>query len=480
MKINAQFQSFVDFAQTAHAEGKDKQIARVDIGPLLPTEGTGLYTRTIVAASGDRVAPLWRSQANKDANDVVRDLFRQTVIDIFGGQSQVPKNVMDAMLTKDYGVGKPLTARRILAVQAEVEKASSQFDTALAAAKANCANVYDTYAIYEGHPGSNTNAVPKADLDRLVETAVKTALKDKDALEVVTKNLPRILVRGDAKLRSLESVQSMVAKLVQNVEELRTASAGNQAFFKAGLAMLKNLCGKTVQPGIIASVIHSVGAASIGNIKKLSGSSSGVAIHKAVEQFTRLQEDIAVSSGAEASLEGSDEKVSMRDFIAHLVVAKCGHSAAAKIQSAINSENAQKLVHIYSGFYSGNYPKTGISRGIQAHISSMASRASSMLNQLKLCVDVLMGMDEKKFACVKEFSEKFDTGDFGAGEIFEDLKAAAKRESTKFRGDPESSGGHRRKEHRQDHYSGDTPWKHGQGACRIQDFRQRVRASVRS
>ena len=431
MEINVQFQSFVNFAQAAHADGKDKQIARVDIGPLLPTEGAGLYSRTIVAANGDKVAPLWRSRTNKDANNVARDLFRQAVIDIFGGMNNVPKNVMDAMLMKDYGVGKPLTARRILAVQAEVAKASDQFDKALAAAKTSCAGVYDKYAIYEGHPGQSTYAMPKADLDRLVETAVKTALKDKDALEIVTKNLPAILVRGDAQLRTPDKVQSLVAELVGNVEELRAASAGNQAFFKAGLLMLGTLRGKSARPGVIASIIHSANAANISNIKKLSGSSSGEAIHKAVESFTRLQEDLAVSSGAEEAFEGADEKVTLRDFIAQLVVARCGRSATAKIQAALSGENAQKLAFLYNAFENGNYPKADISKGLQSHISIMASRASSMLNQLKLCVDSLMGIDESEFQYVEAFKTKFDTGDFGAGEVFKDLKAAAKKQSTK-------------------------------------------------
>lgn len=431
MEISAQFHSFVNFAQAAHADGKDKQIARVGIGPLLPTEGAELYSRTIVAASGDRVAPLWRSQTNKDENNVARGLFKQAVIDMFGGLSNVPKNVMDAMLMKDYGKGKPLTARRILAVQAEVEKASAQFDTALAAAKANCAGVYDVYAIYEGHPGHSTRAVPKADLDRLVETAVKTALKDKDALEIVTKHLSSILVRGDAQLRSLDSVQSRVAELVQNVEELRTASAGNREFFKAGLLMLNTLGGKSAQSGTITSIIRSVNAANISDIKKLSGSSSGVAIHKAVEQFTRLQEDIALSSGAEEAFDGVEEKVSLRDFIAQLVVAKCGRSAAAKIQSALSGENAQKLAFIYSAFAGGSYPKAGISPGLQDHIGNMAARAKSMLNRLLLSVDALMGIGASDSEGVEPFTGQFHTGDFGAGKILEDLKAAAKKQSTK-------------------------------------------------
>lgn len=61
MKINAQFQNFVNFAQTAHQAGKDKQIARVGIGALLPADDIGLNSRNIVAARGDNVAPLWRS-----------------------------------------------------------------------------------------------------------------------------------------------------------------------------------------------------------------------------------------------------------------------------------------------------------------------------------------------------------------------------------------------------------------------------------
>ena len=431
MEINAQFQSFVNFAQAAHMDGKDKRIARVSEGPVPAAEGAGLNGRTIVAASGDKVAPLWRSQTNKDANNVARNLFRQAVIDIFGGINHVPKNVMDAMLTKDYDVGKPLTARRILAVQAEVAKASAQFDAALSTAKAKCASVYNIYAIYEGHPGNSTHAVPKADLDRLVETAVKAALKDKDALEIVTKNIGSILVRGDTQLRSPESVQNKVAKLVRNVEELRTASAGNQAYFKAGLLMLNSLRGMAAKPGIITSMIRSVNAANIGDIKKLSGSSSGMAIHRAQEQFTRLQEDLFISSGADEAFDGADEKVAVRDFIALLVVAKSGRSAIAKIQSALNSENAQKLEFIYSAFSKGQFPTDGISKGLQDHIETMAARASSMLSQLKMYVDSFMGIEASQSVPVASFKGEFHTGNFGAGDIFQDLKAAAKKQSAK-------------------------------------------------
>ena len=87
-----------------------------------------LAGRVIEAAVGDKVAP-WgrRSQDNKDANNETRRLFREAVAAMFGGEKNIPKAVADAMLLKDYGtdgkpLGKPLTARRIMAVKAEVDK----------------------------------------------------------------------------------------------------------------------------------------------------------------------------------------------------------------------------------------------------------------------------------------------------------------------------------------------------------------------
>ena len=79
MQINAQFQKFVDFATAAHAAGNDKSIARAG-------ESTALEGRTITAATTDRVAAFIRSRANKSANNVARDLFRQAVIDMFGDE----------------------------------------------------------------------------------------------------------------------------------------------------------------------------------------------------------------------------------------------------------------------------------------------------------------------------------------------------------------------------------------------------------
>lgn len=36
---------------------------------------------------------------------------------MFGGEQNIPESVKEAMLLKDYDCGKPLTARRIIAVR---------------------------------------------------------------------------------------------------------------------------------------------------------------------------------------------------------------------------------------------------------------------------------------------------------------------------------------------------------------------------
>ncbi|MBR4611351.1 MAG: hypothetical protein IKO40_01415 [Kiritimatiellae bacterium] len=66
-----------------------------------------------------------RNQDKKDLNNATRNVFKQAVIDIFGTSiNDVPKRVRDAMkLSKFDNTGRPLTARRILAVSNAIDAA---------------------------------------------------------------------------------------------------------------------------------------------------------------------------------------------------------------------------------------------------------------------------------------------------------------------------------------------------------------------
>jgi len=116
---NAQFNQFVQFAQQA---GKATTIAQMGDA----AEAGALAGRTIVAkASHDFIGNVGRFKPSRDVNNAVRALFKKSVADMFGGEDHIPDNVRDAMKMQDYGQGKPLTARRILAVQKAIEDVRS-------------------------------------------------------------------------------------------------------------------------------------------------------------------------------------------------------------------------------------------------------------------------------------------------------------------------------------------------------------------
>lgn len=115
VQAEAQFDQFVSFAEKAMKEGNTKSIARsggsVEAMPVV---------RSIASTSDDKVYALRRSAANKAANDATRTMFRQSIAQIFGGEANIPEPVLKVMNLKDFDAGKPLTARRIMAINEAV------------------------------------------------------------------------------------------------------------------------------------------------------------------------------------------------------------------------------------------------------------------------------------------------------------------------------------------------------------------------
>ena len=115
---NATYKSFTDFAssvsgRTIAAFGDDKNSIQ---------STSGLNGRTIVPSHNrDFIGNIGRRSPKQEANNTVRALFRQSIIDMFGGESKIPESVKTAMKLEDYGKGKPLSARRIRIVKAAID-----------------------------------------------------------------------------------------------------------------------------------------------------------------------------------------------------------------------------------------------------------------------------------------------------------------------------------------------------------------------
>ena len=116
--MSLQFNEFVKMA-----EGAKKQSSVVR---FLGDAGSASVHEVSVTSS-DRVGKIGRAADVKTANDTTRAIFRQSVAAMFGGESKIPQSVQDAMKLGDYGRGKPLTARRIMAVKSAVVEALQNF-----------------------------------------------------------------------------------------------------------------------------------------------------------------------------------------------------------------------------------------------------------------------------------------------------------------------------------------------------------------
>ncbi len=112
---SATFKAFADFATQQIDAGKSKAVARAgDTG--------GLDGCTITAVKSDWVGiGVGRLKSLKVANNTVRELFKKAIIEIFGSEENIPDKVRDAMKMADYDKGKPLTARRIMAVKVAID-----------------------------------------------------------------------------------------------------------------------------------------------------------------------------------------------------------------------------------------------------------------------------------------------------------------------------------------------------------------------
>ena len=113
---NETFRTFAKFAQGEHDAGRHKSIAAAGVKVLKNHRILAVST-----AENDEVHKWLRRGAQFSVNDRTRDLFRKSVIDMFGGVAKIPDSVKEAMLLEDYDEGKPLTARRILIVKRAID-----------------------------------------------------------------------------------------------------------------------------------------------------------------------------------------------------------------------------------------------------------------------------------------------------------------------------------------------------------------------
>lgn len=117
VELNATFNQFVNWAQSKTDENATA-LAQNAIGQKGPA-------LTVSEHAGDKIGVAgWfkRTSAMQRENNTTRAIFKNAVIDMFGGLSKIPESVRKAMELDNFnGGGKPLSARRIMLVKTAID-----------------------------------------------------------------------------------------------------------------------------------------------------------------------------------------------------------------------------------------------------------------------------------------------------------------------------------------------------------------------
>ena len=410
---SAMFQSFVDFAKISEGMGKENAVARVNTG--VDVSNGVLAGRNVTAATTDSVRSIFkwfRSADDKVANDETRKIFRDTIANMFGGDSMIPASVKDAMRLVDYDKGKPLTARRILVVKAAIDGIKQNIGDALKTAQKNASSIL-----------ANVPAERKAEVGPLVEMAIQRCGGDKDALDVVSETIDRILLREDAKLRTTEAVAKKVDGIITNIREMREAAQGKQAVLAACKDFLLLMGGKSLPPGHLPALMRMVATTDTSSVVRLKGGASGIEIDHAVGNLGKIAKELMVKSGVDKVTDGADEKESVRDLIVNLVIAKIGPSDARKLLKALSTDTAQKLRTVYGMLGQEEFDTAGMSRGMVEFTSLQGNLGIKFLFFMKNTAEATLGLER---STVDPYDGSFDLTDFGGSQIFERAKVDAR------------------------------------------------------
>ncbi len=241
---NTQFAKFVNYASSLPNASHSTAIVAAEPGNA--DGAKALADREIVPKTGDYVGKIHRNQTLKDMNNEVRTLFKNAVSEMFGGEKLIPESVQRAMKLGDYGKGKPLTARRIIAVNNAIEKlkiGSFKFEDAFAAGKFD--GELKTRAEEAGHKGTD---LPKLSIGaNLLAKATGMPLRsallevmDKSSAAYAAVQCGPLYTGSVADFKKGMEIQKEFKKLQTELTDLvRRAVSGGDAKDYAGIARIR-------------------------------------------------------------------------------------------------------------------------------------------------------------------------------------------------------------------------------------------------
>lgn len=332
---NATFRLFTDFATQAKSLNARAQLQTSNTVEL------GGTVRTIKAANNyDFIGNVFRLSRYKTANDQVRELFRDTIVEMFHGADRVPENVREAMKLEDYECGKPLTARRIT----EVKRAIDDFvQTCRNDAESAIDKLFNV-------DRTQLNNRPQEDIESLKNTirGIFESCESADARDVMKDCIVSICLRGDDTIRTADDIKAKADAIKSNFKELQAAAKGNQQILKAGKFLISSLNGKSLPPGQIRALTEFATGAEVqlDVVRRLKSSTGPVTIAKALIQLEKNIKNALDSNGIKFGSFDAEIANPTSDFIARVVLQRLGPSKLRNVQRALTGGSVAQLAYL--------------------------------------------------------------------------------------------------------------------------------------
>ena len=265
----------------------------------------------------------------------------------------------------------------------------------------------------------------KAAAEKLVKDMLAHCGDDFDLKDVVSRRIANICITATAQLRSPEKIKERIDAIADNFRELRELSKNRPAVYEAGKRMMVALDGKALPPGIIAKLVLEASNAKIDAIRKLSPRSSALEIHHAISQFSENIVTAMNLSEAEAKTDGANEKQACRNFIAAVMIDRCGGANALRaMQGAFAGDKPGKMLSLYESVVNSQQNE-GVEQRLVIPFENLASNHMMNIANLKGAIDVALDGDFGED--IVPFNGEFNADEINADEILDDLLNLASR-----------------------------------------------------
>ena len=459
MNLQTAISQYSAFTQFAQSEGVKGSTILAGKGGSRQADGS----MSIEAKSKfDFVGHIARGKKSQDMNNEVRNLFKGSVIAMFGGKDEndvacLPDSIRAAMKFDDYGKGKPLTARRIIAVKAavdqHVEGLVKQVEKKLAALQMTPAEWFEEEA---------------DDLTDLIHTAVRASLDNKDALELLLTDPVSTLFKAvddyddgefqlptgqEFDLRTEDEVTQEVRELAADANTLHQVTGGDRKLADVIKPfMLLSRSGEApLDTPLLDSMVTTVRQMErqkpFSDLKLLRPGAPAHDINQAVVSLNRLLDEAMDKTAPHHPQTNGETRQNYRKLLAGMLLAKgLGDGVSfQKLQTALQTEDAaRKLKKYYDDAShdaeSAKLPDSILSNvlknGTSARRVDAWKRQAAQLDELKKVVDMNCGDPFAESAPIESFKGHVGEDEFDAqsvkDRVEQSMVEAARREKDRF------------------------------------------------